>query len=70
MELNAADRNTLNGLIEALRGLHRRIDGPYDDYACEYCTGLILRHNSDYPELRYQEFPCPTIQIVQNGIKF
>ena len=45
----------LKAQIESVLSLHKEINGPYDDNACEHCT---------IDENIYYNYPCPTVQAL------
>lgn len=51
----AYKQNQIMAAIERVRGLHKRVNGPYDDYMCEHCY---------VDEYRYYQYPCPTLKAL------
>jgi hypothetical protein len=40
--------------------LHKQIQGPYDNYVCEYCSCLTVFASDVIP------YPCPTIKALDD----
>lgn len=53
---NIALRIKLSALKSNIKALHKQVNGPYDDYMCEHCY---------VDEYRYYQYPCPTVQILE-----
>lgn len=52
--------------LDALYELHKAMNGPYDDSACEHCTYIMRIGRPDAPEDAYIEYPCETIRLIES----
>lgn len=51
---------------EAIFDLHKPVNGPYDDVACEWCTALVhsVAEWAGITEPVYIEYPCATVVLL------
>lgn len=52
---DSQDADEFYAAIQRVRKLHRKINGPADDFTCQTCAV-----NADW----YPEYPCPTIKAL------
>lgn len=57
MDALAGDLGRANSAIQRVLDLHKKVNGPYDDSACEHCY---------IDENIYYNYPCPTVQALIN----
>ena len=51
--------------VKRVAELHKPVNGPYDDLACETCTDYLNIYAGEIgSEPAYVEYPCPTIQAL------
>lgn len=56
--------NDYESKLSSVRELHKAVNGPYDDSACEHCTYIMRIGRPDAPEDAYVGFPCKTIKAL------
>jgi len=53
----------LSDSIAQIRDLHKKVEGPFDDYVCSECTRISGEEVIDAP------YPCPTIKALDGAKK-
>lgn len=68
----AKDNLRMYATILRVAKLHKPINGPYDDIACNHCTDLVsprftgkITDNELSKPPIYVEYPCPTIKALE-----
>jgi hypothetical protein len=64
-----ADLGSMSEKISKIKELHKEVNGPYDDTACEHCTYLAnIAVDPLIEEPIYIEYPCETIiSLIELG---
>lgn len=53
--------------VEAVKELHKKVNGPYDNSVCDHCSELVMLAIEDNTAPAVIEYPCPTITLLEGN---